>query len=78
MFQTGFRPAPLRSLASLWHNGRVMDGITGAAGGAMDIAANGVSQIAMSVLTSTEHLVADEVSRLMASIGIGANFHASA
>ena len=44
----------------------------------MDIAANGVSQIAVSVLTSTEHLVADEVSRLMASIGVGANFHASA
>jgi hypothetical protein len=55
-----------------------MDGITGAAGGAMDIAANGVSQIAMSVLTSTERLVADEMSRLMASIGIGANFSASA
>jgi hypothetical protein len=55
-----------------------MDGITGAAGGAMDIAVNGVSQIAMSVLTSTEHLVADEMSRLMASIGVGASFNGSA
>ncbi len=44
---------------------------TGAAGGAMDIAANGTSPIAMSVLTGTERLVADEMSRLMASIGVG-------
>jgi hypothetical protein len=62
----------------MWFNGRVMDGITGAAGGAMDIAANGTSAIAMSVLAGTERLVADEMSRLMASIGIGANFSASA
>lgn len=44
----------------------------------MDIAANGTSQIAMSVLAGTERLVADEMNRLMASIGVGANFHASA
>ena len=44
----------------------------------MDIAANGTSEIAMSVLASTQRLVADEVSRLMASIGIGAHFSASA
>jgi len=55
-----------------------MDGITGAAGGAMDIAANGTSSIAMSVLAGTERLVADEMSRLLASIGVGANFSASA
>jgi hypothetical protein len=55
-----------------------MDGITGAAGGAMDIAANGISQIAMSVLASTERLAADETARLMASLGVGANFSGSA
>ena len=55
-----------------------MDGITGAAGGAMDIAANGVSQIAMSVLASTERLMTDEAARLMASLGVGTSFSASA
>ncbi|MDB5027276.1 MAG: hypothetical protein JWO66_965 [Candidatus Eremiobacteraeota bacterium] len=55
-----------------------MDGITGAAGGAMDIAANGTSAIAMSMLKSSEALVADEVSRLMASLGVGTHVNASA
>jgi hypothetical protein len=54
-----------------------MDGIT-AAGGAMDIAANGTSSIAMAVLASTESLMANEAARLLASIGVGANFSASA
>jgi hypothetical protein len=48
-----------------------MDGITGAAGGAMDIAANGTSSIAMAVLTSTEALVKSETTRLFASMGLG-------
>jgi hypothetical protein len=56
----------------------VMDGITGAAGGAMDIAANGLSSIAMAVLAGTERLVADEAARLFASLGVGMNFSASA
>lgn len=55
-----------------------MDGITGAAGGPTDIAANGTSQIAMSVLSSTEQLLTDETARLMASLGVGASFSASA
>ena len=44
----------------------------------MDIAANGTSSIAMTVLASTESLVANEMARLMASIGVGSNFSASA
>ncbi|HTD33492.1 MAG TPA: hypothetical protein VK665_07525 [Candidatus Elarobacter sp.] len=55
-----------------------MDGITGAAGGPMDIAANGTSQIAMAVLASTERLMTDEAARMMASLGVGATFSASA
>jgi hypothetical protein len=56
-----------------------MDGLSGVGGGAtMDLAAAGTSAIAMSVLESTENLVADEMSRLMASIGIGTKVSASA
>ncbi|GAC1660150.1 MAG: hypothetical protein NVS4B13_08050 [Candidatus Elarobacter sp.] len=68
----------MRSLAGLWHTWTVMDGITGAGGGAMDIAANGISSIAMSVLAGTERLVADEAAVLMASLGVGSHFSASA
>jgi hypothetical protein len=56
-----------------------MDALSGAAGGAtMDLAAAGTSAIAMSVLKSTENLVADEMARLMASIGVGTKVNASA
>jgi len=56
-----------------------MDGISGVAGGAaMDIASNGTSSMALSVLASTERLVADEVTRLFASLGIGTHVSTSA
>jgi len=56
-----------------------MDGITGVAGGGvMDIAANGTSSIAMSVLAGTESLVANETARLLASLGVGANVNTTA
>ncbi len=56
-----------------------MDALSGVSGGAtMDLAAAGTSSVAMSVLKSTENLIADEMSRLMASIGVGANVHVSA
>jgi hypothetical protein len=56
-----------------------MDALCGVGGGAtMDLAAAGTSAVAMSVLKSTENLVADEMSRLMASIGIGTKVNASA
>jgi hypothetical protein len=56
-----------------------MDALAGVGGGAtMDLAAAGTSAVAMSVLKSTENLVADEMARLMASIGIGTRVNASA
>ena len=56
-----------------------MDGVSGVAGGAaMDIAANGASSIAMSVLASTEKLMADEAQRLFASLGLGSAVNALA
>ena len=56
-----------------------MDALSGVSGGAtMDLAAAGTSAIAMDVLKSTENLVADEMSRLMASLGIGSKVNASA
>jgi hypothetical protein len=51
-----------------------MDGVSGLSGGAaMDIAANGTSSVAVSVLAGTEKLMADLAARLFASLGIGAN-----
>jgi hypothetical protein len=44
----------------------------------MDLAAAGTSAIAMSVLKSTENLVADEMSRLMASLGVGTRVNTAA
>ena len=44
----------------------------------MDLAAAGTSAIAMDVLKSTENLVADEVTRLFASLGLGSKVNASA
>jgi len=56
-----------------------MDALSGVSGGAtMDLAAAGTSAIAMDVLKSTENLVSDEVSRLMASLGVGTKVSASA
>ena len=56
-----------------------MDGLSGVGGGAtMDLAAAGTSSVAMSVLKSTENLVADEMARLMASIGVGTRVNTSA
>ena len=56
-----------------------MDALYGVGGGAtMDLAAAGTSAIAMSVLKSTENLVADEMARLMASLGVGTKLNASA
>ncbi|MBV8300070.1 MAG: hypothetical protein JO083_11060 [Candidatus Eremiobacteraeota bacterium] len=56
-----------------------MDGVSGVAGGAvMDIAAGGTSSIAMSVLASTEALVANEAQRLFASLGLGSAINALA
>ena len=52
--------------------------VSGLSAGTMDIAAAGTSSIAMSVLKGTENLVADEMQRLFASIGVGANVNASA
>ena len=56
-----------------------MDGVTGipAASAAMT-AANGSSMVATSVLKGTQNLMADEVSRLFASMGIGASINATA
>jgi hypothetical protein len=63
----------------LWQDGAVMDALAGVSGGAtMDLAAAGTSAVAMSVLKSTENLVADEMSRLMASIGVGTRVNTSA
>ncbi|GAC1575179.1 MAG: hypothetical protein NVS3B7_07590 [Candidatus Elarobacter sp.] len=50
-----------------------MDGLSGIGGSAMDIASNGISSLATSVLASTERLVADEAARLLASLGAGAH-----
>ena len=44
----------------------------------MDIASNGVSSIATSVLKGTEQLVADEVARLFATLGLGTHVNAGA
>ena len=44
----------------------------------MDVAAAGTSSIALNVLKGTESLMADEVQRLFASLGVGANVNASA
>ncbi|HEY6236954.1 MAG TPA: hypothetical protein VIW69_17765 [Candidatus Elarobacter sp.] len=56
-----------------------MDALCGVSGGAtMDLAAAGTSAIAMDVLKSTENLVADEVTRLFASLGLGSKVNASA
>lgn len=52
--------------------------VSGTSAGTMDIAAAGTSSIALSVLKSTESLVSDEMTRLLASIGVGANVNASA
>lgn len=63
----------------LWQDGPVMDALLGVSGGAtMDLAAAGTSAIAMDVLKSTENLVADEVTRLFASLGLGSKVNASA
>jgi hypothetical protein len=56
-----------------------MDGVTGIPGAsAADIAANGTSMIAMNVLKSTQNVMADEVSRLFSSLGLGTTIDASA
>ena len=55
-----------------------MDGLSGVGGGLTDLAAAGTSAIAVSVLASTEKLVADEAARLFASLGVGGNFSAYA
>ncbi len=56
-----------------------MDALCGVGGGAtMDLAAAGMSAVAMDVLKSTENLVADEVTRLFSSLGLGTRFNASA
>jgi hypothetical protein len=58
---------------------RTMDGVTGIPGSsAAAVAGNGTSMLAVNVLKSTQNLMADEVSRLFASIGIGSNFNAAA
>ena len=56
-----------------------MDGVSGVTGGtAMDIAANGTSAVAVSVLAGTEKLMADLASRLFASLGVGTNVDSKA
>ncbi|HTJ27237.1 MAG TPA: hypothetical protein VMA36_13840 [Candidatus Limnocylindria bacterium] len=56
-----------------------MDGVTGIPGAsAADIATNGTSMVATSVLRGTQNLMADEVARLFASFGIGTNIDATA
>jgi hypothetical protein len=66
------------STRTLYREG-TMDGVTGIPGSsAAAVAANGTSMLAVNVLKSTQNLMADEVSRLFASIGIGANFNAAA
>ncbi len=57
--------------------GHNMD-VSGVSAGTMDIAANGTSAIALSVLKGTESLVADEMTRLLSSIGVGSNVNTSA
>jgi hypothetical protein len=44
----------------------------------LDIAAGGTSSIAMAMLSSTEKLVADEATRLFASLGLGSAISAFA
>lgn len=48
------------------------------AAGTMDIAANGTSAVALSVLKGTEQLAVDEMTRLLSSLGVGGNVNASA
>ncbi len=52
--------------------------VSSASSATMDVAAAGTSAIAVSVLKSTENLMADEMTRLLSSIGVGSNVNASA
>lgn len=52
--------------------------VSGVFAGTMDIAANGTSAIALSLLKSTQSLVADEMTRLLSSLGVGSNVNTSA
>jgi hypothetical protein len=62
-----------------WYDDATMDGVTGIPGGAAaEIATNGTSMVAVSVLKGTQNLMADEVSRLFASFGIGTKVDATA
>lgn len=57
-----------------------MDGVSGVSTSPslLATAAGGTSAIAAAVLTSTEHLVASEVSTLFASLGLGSAISALA
>lgn len=48
-----------------------MDGVSATSSATLDTAAAGTSVIASAVLTGTEQLVANEVSTLFASLGLG-------
>jgi hypothetical protein len=59
------------SAGSAYYRGTV-DGISGVGSAStLDVASGGTSSIAMSVLASTEKLVAEEAQRLFASLGLG-------
>ena len=55
-----------------------MDGVSALSSVNSLVAASGTSSVAVSVLKSTENLMADEMNRLMASLGVGQNVNASA
>lgn len=55
-----------------------MDGVSAISTSTADIAAAGSSSVATSVLKSTENLMADEMNRLMASLGVGTAVNALA
>jgi len=48
-----------------------MDGVSATSSATLATAAAGTSSIAAAMLTSTEKLVADEATRLFASLGLG-------
>ena len=55
-----------------------MDGVSALSTSAADTAAAGSSMVAMSVLKQTQNLMAAEMDRLMASLGVGTAVNALA
>ena len=55
-----------------------MDGMSALSSSTANTAAAGTSMVAMSVLKGTENLMADEMNRLMATLGVGTAVNALA